>query len=99
MPACVNVFLLLLLSYTLFAGKNNKIVNLLWLLALYDLEELDEWLWGGMRLAFLYEHLSLTSDPSVGVVGGYMSLLVVIYFLLIFLMNRKCIVVCMIVVC
>jgi len=98
-PACVKAFLLLFLGYTLFAGKNSKIVNLLWLLALYNLEDLDEWSWGGMRLDFLYEQFSLTSDPSVAGVGGYMSLLVVIYFLLIFLMNRKCIVVCMLLVC
>jgi len=32
--ACVKAFLLLILGYTLFADKNNKIVNLLWLLAL-----------------------------------------------------------------
>jgi hypothetical protein len=29
----VKAFLLLLLAYTLFAGNNSKIVNLLWLLA------------------------------------------------------------------
>jgi len=71
----------------------------LWLLALHDLDELGEWSWGGMRLVFLYEQLSLTSDSSFVVVDGYMSLLVVIYFFLIFLVNRKCIVVCMILMC
>ena len=59
---------------------------------------LDGWSWGGMRLVFLYEQLSLTSDSSVSVVGGYMTLLVVIKKFLIFLVNRKCIVVCMILV-
>jgi len=53
--ACVKVFLLLLLCYTIFSGKNNSIVNLLWLLALRDLDRLDDWSWGGMTLAFLYE--------------------------------------------
>jgi len=72
---------------------------MLWLLALHDLDELGEWSWGGMRLVFLYEQLSLTSDSSFVVVDGYMSLLVVIYFFLIFLVNRKCIVVCMILMC
>jgi hypothetical protein len=95
---CVKAFLLLLFGYTLFAGKINKTVNLVWLLALHDLDELGEWSWGGMRLDFLYDHLSLTSDSYVAVVGGYMTLLVVIYFFLIFLVNRKCIVVCMILV-
>jgi len=53
--AYVKVFLLLLLGYTIFAGKNDNIVNLLWLLALRDLDRLDDWSWGGMTLAFLYE--------------------------------------------
>jgi hypothetical protein len=78
-PACVKAFLLLLLGYTLFAGKNSKTINLLWLLAIRNLDELGEWSWGGMGLAFLYEQLSLTSSSHVGAVGGYMSLLVVIY--------------------
>jgi len=38
-----------------------------------------------MRLAFLYEQLNLTSSEHVGTVGGYMTLLVVIYSFLIFL--------------
>jgi len=33
-PACVKAFLLLLLGYTLFASKNNKTINLLWMLAI-----------------------------------------------------------------
>jgi len=36
--SCVKAFLLFILDYTLFAGKNNKTVNLLWLLALQDLD-------------------------------------------------------------
>jgi len=88
---CVKAFLFLLLGYTLFAGKNSKIVNLLWLLALQDLDELSDWSWCGMRLAFLYEQLNLTSDPYVDIVVGYMSLLVVIFFFVYFLVNRKCI--------
>ena len=84
-PACVKAFLLLLLGYTLFAGKNSKTINLLWMLAIRNLDELGEWSWGGMGLAFLYEQLSLTSSSHVGAVGGYMSLLVVIFFCLIFL--------------
>ena len=84
-PACVKPFLLLLLGYTLFAGKNSKTINLLWLLALQDIDELGSWSWGGMGLAFLYGQLSLTSSPHVGACGGYMSLLVVIFiFFLIF---------------
>jgi hypothetical protein len=75
-------FLSLLLGYTLFAGKNNKTINLLWLLEIRNLDELGEWSSGGMGLAFLYEQLSLTSSSHVGVCGGYMSLLVVIFFFL-----------------
>ncbi|RHN40847.1 putative aminotransferase-like, plant mobile domain-containing protein [Medicago truncatula] len=41
-----------------------------------DMDELDSWSWGGMGLAFLYEHLSLTSDSSVASYGGSMTLLV-----------------------
>jgi hypothetical protein len=52
-----------------------------------------------MRLAFLYEHLSLTSDSSVASCGGYMTFLVVIIiFLIFYLLDRKCIVVCIILV-
>jgi len=83
--ACVKVFLLLLFGYTLFAGKNSKTINLLWMLVIRNLDELGEWSWGGMGLAFLYEQLSLTSSSHVGAVGGYISLLVVIFFFLIFL--------------
>jgi hypothetical protein len=79
---CVKEFLLLLLSYTIFAGKNSITVNLLWLLALQDLDRVGDWSWGRMRLAFLYEQLSLTSDSAVSVVGGYMTLLVIIYFII-----------------
>ena len=78
--SCVKAFLLLLLGYTLFAGKNSKIVNLLWLYVLQDLDELGEWSWGGMGLVFLYEQFSLTSDSAVSVVGGYTTLLVIIIF-------------------
>ena len=63
--ACIKAFLLLLLSWTIFSSKNNKNIILLWLLALQDMDELDNWSWGGMGLAFLYEQLSLTSDSSV----------------------------------
>jgi hypothetical protein len=41
--ACVKAFLLLLLGYTLFAGKNSKTVNLLWLLAIRNFDELGDW--------------------------------------------------------
>jgi len=97
--ACIKAFLLLLLGWTIFSGKNSKNINLLWLLALQDMDELDNWSWGGMRLAFLYEQLSLTSDSSVASCGDYMTLLVVIFvFLLFYLLDRKCIVVCIILV-
>jgi len=84
-PACVKAILLLLLGYTLFAGKNNKTINLLWMLTLQNLDDLGKWSWGGIWLAFLYEQLSPTSSSHVGAVGGYMSLLVVIYFFSYFL--------------
>jgi hypothetical protein len=82
--ACIKAFLLLLLGWTLFAGKNNLNINLLWLLALQDIDVLDSWLWGGMGLDFLYEQLSLTSDSSVASCGGYMTLLGVIFFFFFF---------------
>jgi len=63
--ACIKAFLLLLLGWTIFSGKNSKNINLLWLLALQDMNELDNWSWGGMGLAFLYDYLSLTSGPPV----------------------------------
>jgi len=84
-PACVKAFLLLLLGYTLFVGKNNKTINLVWMLAIQNLDDIGTWSWGGMRLAFLYEQLNLTSNSLVGAIGGYMTLLVVIYIFLIFL--------------
>jgi len=89
--------LLLLLGWTIFPDKNIKNINMLWLLALQDMDELDSWSWGGMRLAFLYEQLSLTSDSFMASCGGYMTLFVVIFvFLLFYLLDRKCIVVCII---
>ena len=95
--SCIKAFLLLLLGWTIFSVKNNKNISLLWLLALQDIVELDRWSWGGMRLAFLYEQLSLTSDSFVASCDGYMTLLVVIFvFLLFYLLDRKCIVVCII---
>ena len=72
--------MLLLLGYTIFAGKNNINVNMLWLLTLQDLDRLGDLSWGGMKLVFMYDQLSLTSDSAVKVVGGYMTLIVVIYF-------------------
>ena len=71
--------MLLLLGYTLFAGKNSKTINLLWMLAIRDLANIGTWSYGAMGLAFLHEQLNLTSSPHVGSIGGYMSLLVVIY--------------------
>ena len=55
---------------------------------------MGDWSWGGMTLAFLHEQLSLTSESAVKDVGGYMTLLMVIYIFLIFLVDHKCIVVC-----
>ena len=50
-----------------------------------------------MGLAVLYEQLSLTSDSFVASYGGYITLLVVIIvFLLFYLLDRKCIFVCII---
>ena len=83
-PACVKAFLLLLLGYTLFVGKNSKTINLMWMLAIRDLAEIGTWSWGTMGLAFLYEQLNLTSSPHVGSIGGYISLLVVIFFFFFF---------------
>jgi len=50
------------------------------MLAIRDLANIGTWSWGAMRLDFLYEQLNLTSSSNVGSVGGYMSLLVVIFF-------------------
>jgi len=79
-PVCVKVFLLLFLGYTLFAGKNSKTINLLWMLTIRDLANIGTWSWSVMRLAFLYEQLNLTSSEHVGSIGGYITLLMVIYF-------------------
>jgi len=55
------------------------------MLAIRDLATIDIWAWGVMRLAFLYEQLNLTYNSHVGFVGGYMTLLVVIFYFLLFL--------------
>ena len=61
------------------------------------MDEFDSWSWGRMGHAFLYEQLFLTSDSSVASFGGHMTLLVVIFvFLLFYLVDRKCLVVCII---
>jgi len=63
------------------------------------MNKLGSWSWGRMGLAFLYEQLSLTSDSFVASCGGYMALLVVIIiFLIFYLLDHKCIVVCTILV-
>jgi len=84
-PACVKAFLLHLLGYTLFADKNIKTINLVWMLAIRDLANIGTWAWGAIGLAFLYEQLNLTYSSHVGAVGGYMTLLVVIFYFLLFL--------------
>ena len=48
--ACVKAFLLLLLGWTIFSAKNSKNINLLWLLALQDMDELGSWSWVGWDL-------------------------------------------------
>jgi len=83
-PACVKAFLLHLHGYNIFAGKNSKTINLLWMLTIRNLDELGEWSWGGMGLAFLYEQFSLISSSHVGACYGYMSLLVAIFFFFLF---------------
>jgi hypothetical protein len=81
--ACIKVFLLLLVGYTIFTNK-NKCVHLIRLTSFQDLDTLDEWSWGRMTLAFLYSRLSLTSNAKISVVGCYMTLLEVIFFFLFF---------------
>jgi hypothetical protein len=78
---CIKPFLLLLVGLTMFANKNNINVHLIWLTALQNLDTMDEWSWGGLALAFLYSQLSLTSDPRISVIGGYMTLFEVILFI------------------
>ena len=91
--------MLLLFGWTIFAGKKSKNINLLWLLVPQDMDELDNWSRGRMGPTFLYEQLSRTSNLYVASCGGYMILLVVIFvFLLFYLLDRKCIVVCIILV-
>jgi hypothetical protein len=53
---------------------------MIWLMALQDLDKVHEWSWGGMTLAFLYTQLTLDTEPTIGAVGGYMTLLEVIFF-------------------
>ena len=36
-----------LIRWTIFVSKNNRTINLLWLFALQDMDELDSWSWGG----------------------------------------------------
>ncbi|RHN45376.1 hypothetical protein MtrunA17_Chr7g0230131 [Medicago truncatula] len=38
------------------------------------MDELGDWAWGAMGLAFLYEHISLISDSYVASCGGYITL-------------------------
>jgi len=73
--ACIKAFLLLLVGYTIFANKNNRNVNLIWLTEFQDFDTLGEWSWGGMTFAFLYSQLSLASDAKIKEVIGYMTLL------------------------
>jgi hypothetical protein len=38
------------------------------------------WSWGGMTLAYLYTQLSEATNPTIGSIVGYMSLLKVVTF-------------------
>jgi len=58
---CIKAFFLLLAGLTIFANKNSKNVQLIWLTALQDLDTVREWSWGGMTLNFLYSQISLTT--------------------------------------
>jgi hypothetical protein len=42
MTACIKMFLLLLLGYTIFAGKNSRSVNQLWFLPFQDFDKLGD---------------------------------------------------------
>jgi len=58
----IKAFLLLLLGYTIFAGKNSISINLLWLRALQDM---DEWAAGhGARWDLLSYMSSYLLSPT-----------------------------------
>jgi len=40
--ACIKAFLLLLLGWTIFSGKNSRSINLMWLHALQDIDDLSD---------------------------------------------------------
>ena len=76
-PCALRRFCCSWLALSPFSPTN---VHMIWLTALQDLDTVHEWSWGGMTLAFLYFQLSLTTDLKINNVGGYMTLLEVIFF-------------------
>ena len=40
--ACINAFMLILHGWTIFAGKNSRSINLLWLRVLQDIDDLSD---------------------------------------------------------
>lgn len=80
MQCCVRSFLLYLLGCTLFAGKSNKHMELIFLEAMEDLARMDHWLWGGMTLAHLYHYLHESTLASTKTMCSNITLLMVINY-------------------
>lgn len=72
-------YLLALVGSTLFIDKSMTYVGMQYVLPLVNLNRVHRFAWGACALAHLYDELSEVSKSKVKQLGGYMTLLQVIF--------------------
>ncbi|KAK9166870.1 hypothetical protein Scep_002061 [Stephania cephalantha] len=70
-----RAYLLYLLSCTLFADKSGSRVSIALLKLLEDLDDVGNYAWGAVALAYLYRHLGSATRVLVSRIAGYLTLL------------------------
>lgn len=66
----LRAFIIALVGATIFAKPNNR-VNFYYLPMLKEINEIQQYNWGGAGLAFLYEQMDDTSRCNTEIVGGF----------------------------
>ncbi|XP_057443780.1 protein MAIN-LIKE 2-like [Lotus japonicus] len=69
-----RAFLLCLVGMTIFCAKTNNKVEVSYLGLFMDLEKAEEYAWGVMALAFLYDQLKDATKVITTSLGGYLNL-------------------------
>jgi len=71
----VRIYLLYLVGITLFIGKSQTVVDVVYLRYFRDLDVVTSFSCGVAALAHLYKELSKASHWNCGQVSGYLTLL------------------------